>query len=192
MLDIAFIRQNADVVRAAIKNKRIDLDLDELLAADKDAPRDASRKLEQKRARKNEIAQLIPKAIEGGAPDAHRRGQEREGGARAARAVSSPRRRRRFDDLMLRVPSIPRPEVPIGDGEEDNVEIRKVGTPRTFDFKPKDHVELMTLHRHGRLGRPAQVRRRSLVRAHGHGRAPRARGHAPRGRHRSSSAASRW
>ena len=48
---------------------------------------------------------------------------------------------------MLRVPSIPRPEVPVGDGEEDNVEIRKVGTPRTFDFKAKDHVELMTLHR---------------------------------------------
>ena len=36
MLDIAFIRQNADVVRAAITNKRIDLDLDLLLTADKD------------------------------------------------------------------------------------------------------------------------------------------------------------
>jgi seryl-tRNA synthetase len=34
--------------------------------------------------------------------------------------------------------------VPIGKGEEDNVEVRKVGTPRAFDFEPKDHVELMT------------------------------------------------
>ena len=50
---------------------------------------------------------------------------------------------RTFDDLMLRVPSIPRPEVPIGKGEEDNVEVRKVGTPRQFDFTPKDHIELM-------------------------------------------------
>jgi seryl-tRNA synthetase len=45
---------------------------------------------------------------------------------------------------MLRVPSIPRPEVPIGAGEDDNVEVRKVGTPRTFDFTAKDHIELMT------------------------------------------------
>src|ERR1700691_791585 len=48
-----------------------------------------------------------------------------------------------FDDLMLRIPSIPRPEVPIGKGEEDNVEVRRVGMPRTFDFPVKDHVELM-------------------------------------------------
>ena len=45
---------------------------------------------------------------------------------------------------MLRVPSLPRPEVPIGKGEEDNVEVRRVGEPRKFDFAPKDHVELMT------------------------------------------------
>ena len=45
---------------------------------------------------------------------------------------------------MLRVPSIPRPEVPVGKGEEDNVEIRRVGAPRKFDFTPKDHVDLMT------------------------------------------------
>jgi seryl-tRNA synthetase len=52
---------------------------------------------------------------------------------------------KRFEDLMLRVPSLPRPEVPVGKGEEDNVEIRKVGTPRVFSFTPKDHVELATL-----------------------------------------------
>src|SRR3954449_7858150 len=61
MLDIAFIRQNTDVVRAAITNKRLDLDLDALLAADKDR-RETIAKIETKRARKNEIAQLIPKA----------------------------------------------------------------------------------------------------------------------------------
>jgi seryl-tRNA synthetase len=47
---------------------------------------------------------------------------------------------------MLRVPSVPRPEVPVGRGEEDNVEIRRVGTIRQFDFTPRDHVELMTMH----------------------------------------------
>jgi seryl-tRNA synthetase len=50
---------------------------------------------------------------------------------------------RKFQDLMLRVPSLPRPEVPVGKGEADNVEVRRVGTPRAFGFTPRDHVELM-------------------------------------------------
>ncbi|WP_250908701.1 hypothetical protein, partial [Escherichia coli] len=61
MLDIAFIRQNADTVRAAIKNKRVDFDLDSLLTADKER-RELLLEIEKKRARKNEIAQLIPKS----------------------------------------------------------------------------------------------------------------------------------
>src|SRR5215831_6777496 len=103
MLDIAFVRQNPDIVRAAILNKRIDVDLDQLLTTD--------------RERRELVARLEPLLNEVNA---------------------------RFDDLMLRIPSIPRPEVPIGKGEEDNVEVRRVGTPRAFDFKPKDHVDLMT------------------------------------------------
>ncbi|MCL2723051.1 MAG: serine--tRNA ligase [Polyangiaceae bacterium] len=145
MLDIVFIRQNQDAVRAAIKNKRVELDLDALLAADKER-RELIAKLESKRARKNEIAQLIPKAKK----------EERAPLVDEGRAVkveleelepSLAGAQKKFDDLMLRVPSIPRPEVPIGAGEEDNVEIRRVGVKRAFDFKPKDHVELMMLHR---------------------------------------------
>ena len=142
MLDIAFIRQNADVVRAAIANKRVDLDLDELLAADKER-RETLAQIEQRRARKNEIAQLIPKASK----------DERPGLIEEGKTVKAELERleptltevqRRFEGLMLRVPSIPRPEVPVGAGEADNVEVRKVGSPRSFDFTPKDHVELMT------------------------------------------------
>src|SRR5580704_10863952 len=61
MLDIQFIRQNADQVRAAIKNKGFTLDLDELLAADRER-REATTELELKRARKNELSAVIPKA----------------------------------------------------------------------------------------------------------------------------------
>jgi seryl-tRNA synthetase len=45
---------------------------------------------------------------------------------------------------MLLVPNIPDASVPEGAGEEDNVEIKRVGTPRRFDFEPLDHVTLMT------------------------------------------------
>jgi seryl-tRNA synthetase len=145
MLDIAFIRQNADAVRAAIKNKRVDLDLDSLLAADKER-REMLLEIEKKRARKNEIAQLIPKASKEERPVLIEEGKSVKV-ALEQLEPSMTEAQKKYDELMLRVPSLPRPEVPIGAGEDDNVEIRKVGTPRAFDFKAKDHVELMTLHK---------------------------------------------
>ncbi|MBN9161435.1 MAG: hypothetical protein J0I07_10760, partial [Myxococcales bacterium] len=144
MLDIAFIRQNADLVRAAITNKRIELDLDQLLAADKER-RETILKIEQKRARKNEIAQLIPKASKEERPALIEEGKSVKTELEQLEPALT-QAQKNFDDLMLRVPSLPRPEVPIGKGEEDNVEIRKVGTPRKFDFPVRDHVQLMTLH----------------------------------------------
>ncbi len=142
MLEIAFIRHNPDVVRAAIKNKRLDLDLDALLAADKER-RESTTVLDQKRARKNALSGLIPKATPEERAKLVQEGKEvRAEIERLEPAVAAASKT--FDALMLRVPSIPRPEVPIGKGEEDNVEVRKVGTPRVFDFEPKDHVELMS------------------------------------------------
>ncbi|MDK4565712.1 serine--tRNA ligase, partial [Kingella kingae] len=47
-----------------------------------------------------------------------------------------------LDDLLLRVPNLPHESVPVGKDESENVEVRKVGTPRTFDFEIKDHVDL--------------------------------------------------
>jgi seryl-tRNA synthetase len=142
MLDIAYIRDNADIVRAAAKNKRIDIDIDELLAVDR-TRREAISALDAKRARKNEIAALIPKASKEDRPKLIDEGKT----TKTAIEELEPKLAeitKRFDDLMLRVPSVPRPEVPIGKGEEDNVEVRRVGTPRKFDFPAKDHVELAT------------------------------------------------
>jgi len=142
VLDIAFIRANPDAVRAAIQNKRFDLNLDELLEADR-ARREIIAKLEARRQRKNEVAQSIPKASKEDRPKLIEEGKT----VKAEIEQLEPALKEaqlRFDDLMLRVPSIPRPEVPVGKGEEDNVEVRKVGTPRNFEFEPKDHVALMT------------------------------------------------
>jgi seryl-tRNA synthetase len=142
MLDIQFIRQNADAVKTAIRNKRLDLDLDELLAADKQR-RETTTTLEQKRARKNELSALIPKASKDDRPKLVDEAKQ----VRTDIEQLEPQLaevQRRFQDMMLRIPSIPRPEVPIGAGEEDNVEVKRVGEPRKFDFTPKDHVELMT------------------------------------------------
>jgi seryl-tRNA synthetase len=142
VLDISFIRENPDAVRAAIKNKRFDLNLDDLLEADR-ARREIISLLEGARKRKNEVAAAIPKASKEDRPKLIEEGKSIKTEIESLEPKLT-EAQARFDDLMLRVPSIPRPEVPIGKGEEDNVELRKVGTPRAFEWKPKDHVELMT------------------------------------------------
>jgi seryl-tRNA synthetase len=141
MLDIQTIRSCADQVRAAIRNKGIDLDLDVLLAADKQR-REETTLLEQRRARKNELSALIPKAGKEERPQLVGEAKEVRADIEALEAKLA-EVQRTYQELMLRVPSLPRPEVPIGKGEADNVEVKRVGEPRKFDFQPKDHVELM-------------------------------------------------
>ncbi|MDQ8036715.1 MAG: serine--tRNA ligase [Pedobacter sp.] len=47
-----------------------------------------------------------------------------------------------FENLQLTIPNLPHESVPAGKGEEDNVELRRVGTPKEFSFTPKDHADL--------------------------------------------------
>ena len=63
----------------------------------------------------------------------------------------------KYDDMMLRMPNMPSPESPVGKDDSENVVRRKVGTPRTFDFKPRDHVELMELNDWSELERITKV-----------------------------------
>ncbi|MBR9862798.1 MAG: serine--tRNA ligase [Rhodobacteraceae bacterium] len=48
----------------------------------------------------------------------------------------------RLQDLLATIPNLPHDDVPLGADESDNVELRKWGTPKSFDFKPKEHFEL--------------------------------------------------
>ena len=54
---------------------------------------------------------------------------------------------RELEDKLLRIPNLPHPSVPVGEGEEDNQVVRVVGEPREFDFPPRDHIELGELLR---------------------------------------------
>src|SRR5256884_5199566 len=48
----------------------------------------------------------------------------------------------KLDEFLLVIPNVPHESVPSGKSSEDNVEVRKIGTPRTFDFPVKDHVDI--------------------------------------------------
>lgn len=48
----------------------------------------------------------------------------------------------KLNEMLARIPNLPHPEVPVGTDETGNIELRRVGTPRSFDFTVKDHVDL--------------------------------------------------
>ncbi|MDR0292578.1 MAG: serine--tRNA ligase [Oscillospiraceae bacterium] len=144
MLDIAFIRENPAVVKKAAADKQMPAHIDRLLALDEEL-REGGKKAEVLRAERNKLSREIP-SLKGGERDAlvERVRQIKEELAGIEAGFS--KKQAEFDNLMLRVPSVPAPEVPIGAGEEDNVELRRVGEPRSFSFTPRDHVDLCEMH----------------------------------------------
>jgi seryl-tRNA synthetase len=140
MLDIAFIRNNPEVIKDGIRKKRMKMDIDELLAVDEEV-RSLRADVENLRADRNRISKEVPKL----------QGEEKEQAIAEVKSIRDglgqrePKLREvesRFEELMLMVPNPPLPEVPEGDSDDDNVEVRSFGQPPTFDFPLKDHLEL--------------------------------------------------
>src|SRR3989339_660551 len=140
MLDIKFIRENADKIKEAIKNKNIDLDLDGLLETDGERVR-ALQYIEELNAEKNVLNDLIQKS----------QGDERKTLIEQGKAVKEKmviaepeylEIKKHFDDLMVKVPVIPAEDVPVGKREKENVEIYTWGEITKFDFEIKDHIQL--------------------------------------------------
>lgn len=131
MLDIQFIRENKARVADAITKKRVELNLEKLLHLDEER-RNLVTKRDQLLGERNSLS--IDQA------------KERGPAIKAELAEIEPKLQdvqRMFDALMLQVPQIPDAAAPVG-GEEANVEIKRVGEPTSFDFIPKDHIELGT------------------------------------------------
>jgi seryl-tRNA synthetase len=138
MLDIAFIRSNPDLIKEGIRKKRMNMDVDELLAVD-DEVRKLKSEVETLRADRNRLS----KEIHTDKGDEELISQVRsikEGLAQKEPLLKQ--REARFEELMLMVPNPPLPEVPEGESDDDNVEVRSFGKPPKFEFQPKDHLEL--------------------------------------------------
>lgn len=142
MLDIHFIRENADLIKAGAAKKRITVDIDRLIAVD-DERKLLRQELDAKKAEQNRRSSEIQRA----------QGMEREKLLEAMRHLKDGMTEgeeklksvmAEWQQLMLTVPNIPDMSVPDGESDADNVEVKKWGEPTAFDFTPKDHVELMT------------------------------------------------
>lgn len=147
MLDIKFIRENADLVKLAAKKKKITIDIDRLLAVD-DSRKEVMTKLETKKAEQNRVSQDIARS----GADAIMRNQlisemqilktDIQKDEEGLRPIME-----EWQALMLQVPNIPDMSVPDGDSDADNQEVKTWGEKTTFSFPAKDHVELMNAHK---------------------------------------------
>jgi seryl-tRNA synthetase len=140
MLEIAFIREFSDLVKAGAKKKRIEVDVDRLLEVDQQR-RGLITEIEQLRAERNRKSKTVSSLPP----------HEREALLAETRVITEQLRHSEaalvpleaeFEHLMLQVPNVPAADVPEGLTEADNVEIRRWGEPPSFSFAPRDHVEL--------------------------------------------------
>lgn len=145
MLDIQFIRENVDLIKKTAVNKGIDVDIDHLLEVDQ-RRRELIQLTESLKQERNQNSKLVQKAS----------GEEKTKLIERTKEVNQQIKKyddeldailQEFNALMLRVPNPPTPDTPVGEDDSDNVEVKRVGELPKFDFEPKNHVELMQLHR---------------------------------------------
>lgn len=128
MLDIKFIRENADVVKDAAQKKNLDPGLiDELLDVDKlrreHIQTTENLRAEQKKAKDRETGAALKEKF--------KKAEEE------LRPIEE-----KFHRLMVLVPNIISPDTPIGKSDAENKEVFTWGEPKKFDFAPKDHMQL--------------------------------------------------
>ncbi|HWP56748.1 MAG TPA: serine--tRNA ligase [Candidatus Acidoferrales bacterium] len=142
MIDIKLIRENLDHVRARIGARGTKIDWDELQALDR-GRREAVFRWESLKEKKNRLSAEIGKARREGR-DASALMKESEELARAIEEAQAPlaEAERRLQERLLLIPNLPHESVPIGEGAQDNREIRRWGEPPKFDFAPKNHWDI--------------------------------------------------
>ena len=141
MLDLAWIRENADAVREGAARKHIPYDVDRLLSLDEERRR-LIRLQEEAKAEQNalgkQVATLAPEAKQ----QALTRLKQMKEAVKAHTDALTPIQKE-IDQLLLEIPNPPAEEVPEGADDSANVEVRRSMDPPKFDFEPRDHVALM-------------------------------------------------
>ena len=142
MLDLKFIRQNADVVRQMLSDRGTEVDLDRLLAADQQWL-DAQKKVEDLRHRQNDVSKQIGHF--------KKQSQDASGLITEMKQVSNQIKqlgeearqlKKEVNQVLMYLPNVPHQSVPVGSDENENLEIKRWGEIPSFDFTPKPHWEL--------------------------------------------------
>ncbi len=140
MVDLKLIREQPDAFRAALRKKQADPNLiDHVLEADR-RRRDLVQQVETLRAAQNKASQEIPR-LRGEAREARIAEMKQIAGQVKAQEPALQDADAALDALLRQIPNPPHASVPDG-GPDDSATLRIVGTPPTFGFQPRDHVDL--------------------------------------------------
>ena len=146
MLDYKLVRTQLQDVAARLATRGYELDVARLDALESQR-KSVQVRTEQLQAERNSRSKSIGQAKARGediAPllaEVDRMGSDLDQAKRELDAIQA-----ELDALMLTIPNLPHESVPVGSDEEQNVEVSRWGTPRTFDFEVKDHVALGEQH----------------------------------------------
>ncbi|MET3683813.1 seryl-tRNA synthetase [Alkalibacillus flavidus] len=143
MLDMKFLRDNFDDVKQKMQNRGEDLtDLDQFLDWDEKRRR-YIQESEELKARRNEVSKEISQLKKNKEDADHLIQEMREVGDRIKEIDNELNEvETKLNQLMLSIPNVPHESVPIGETEDDNVEVRQWGEVPTFDFDVKPHWDV--------------------------------------------------
>ena len=140
MIDIALIREKPDWVKEQLKKREYEVDFDKLLKLDA-AKRKSQKRLEDFRAERNRVSDEISRTKDKGARDKMIASMKELG--RKIDGIKVENYEKKIYEVLSALPNLPQPEVLAG-GKEANKVIKTFFKKPSFDFRPKDHVELCT------------------------------------------------
>ncbi len=144
MLDIKLIRENKEKYIEGLKKRFGDFPIDEIIEIDRER-RELITESETKKAEQNKVSKSIPQLKKEGKDVSEVLSQMKELSTEVKELSD---RVRKLDEIienkLLYIPNLPNEDVPLGKDDSDNIEIRKYGEPRKFDFEPKAHWDLGT------------------------------------------------
>src|SRR2546425_971210 len=142
MHDLGFFRANYDQIAGSLATRGPVAGLDQFRELDQ-RRRAVITEAEDLKARRNAESAEIAKLRKAGTDTSERQQQVREIGTRISELDEQAKKLdEAFRELMATIPNLPHESVPIGAGAEQNVEVRRSGEPRKFDFEPKAHWDL--------------------------------------------------
>src|SRR3989338_1308284 len=130
MLDIKLIREQSDLVKKGVSAKGYDPDLV-----------DQAKKLDPQYRRHLHASEILRASRNTLTKDQLTEGKKLKTELKQIESEAD-KTKSQLEEILSQIPNLPRPEAPLGKNETENVEVRKWGVPRKFDFQPKDHLEL--------------------------------------------------
>ena len=140
MLSLQFIRENPDLVRKGIKDKRSDASVDRILELD-EARREAQQEADESKAQRNNLGRQMGRLAADERPALLARSRQLSDEIQALDQRLHDTETL-LNSLLLEVPNLPAADVPVGADEASNVVVRTEGQLREYDFLPRPHWEL--------------------------------------------------